>query len=69
MISRSSEALSDLSGHVLYLRSEAGSVIALRFVDAVESALRLLEQHPQLGRVRHFRQPGLRSWSVPGFRN
>ena len=69
MIQRSSEALLDLTGHLRYLRREAGEQIALRFVDSVENALNRLEQFPYLGRKRHFRQPGIRSWPVPGFRN
>ena len=68
MIERSAEALLDLAAHVLYLRREAGPEIASRFVDAVEEALARLEEFPELGRLRHFRQPGLRSWMVPGFR-
>jgi toxin ParE1/3/4 len=68
MIERSSEAMLDLAAHVLYLHREAGPEIALRFVDAVEEALRRLEEFPELGRLRHFRQAGLRSWMVPGFR-
>ena len=57
-----------MAGHVMYLNGEAGSEIALRFVDSVEEALERLEKFPYMGRVRHFRQPGLRSWPVPGFR-
>jgi toxin ParE1/3/4 len=68
MIERSSEATLDLAAHVLYLNRKAGSQTAIRFVDAVEKALNRLEEFPYLGRVRHFRQPGLRSWMVPGFR-
>lgn len=68
MIERSSEAMLDMAGHILYLNREAGSDIALRFIDSVEEALERLERFPYLGRVRHFRQQGLRSWPVPGFR-
>jgi toxin ParE1/3/4 len=68
MIERSSEAVLDMAGHILYLNREAGSEIALRFVDSVEEALKRLEKFPYLGRARHFRQPGLRSWPVSGFR-
>src|SRR2546426_6833914 len=68
MIERSSDAMLDMAAHVLYLNREAGAEIALRFVDAVEEALDRLEQFPHLGRVRHFRQSGSRSWMVPGFR-
>lgn len=69
MIQRSSAALMDLTGHILYLRREAGDTIALRFVNAVESGLKRLEEFPYLGRKRQFRQPELRSWPVPGFGN
>jgi toxin ParE1/3/4 len=69
MIERSSEANLDLAAHVLYLNRNAGSEIAIRFVEATEKALNRLEEFPYLGRVRHFRQPGLRSWMVPGFRH
>ena len=69
MIERSSEAALDLAAHVLYFRREAGAETALRFLDAVESAVKRLEQFPYLGRLRHFRQPGLRSWAIPRFRN
>ena len=68
MIERSSEAMLDMAAHILYLNRKAGAEVALRFVDSVEEALGRLEQFPQLGRLRHFRQPGLRSWMVPGFR-
>ena len=67
MIERSSEAMLDMAAHVLYLNRKAGPEVALRFVDAVEQALKRLEEFPQIGRIRHFRQPGLRSWMVPGF--
>jgi len=68
VIERSSDAILDLATHTLYLNREAGPEVALRFVDAVEHALNQLEQFPYLGRIRHFRQRGLRSWPVPGFR-
>jgi plasmid stabilization system protein ParE len=68
MIERSSEATLDLAAHVLYLNRNAGPDTAIRFVDAMEKALNRLEKFPYLGRVRHFRQLGLRSWMVPGFR-
>ena len=69
MIDRSNAALLDLAGHILYLRQEAGPQAAERFRVAVRAALQRLEKFPYLGRPRHFRQPGLRSWGVPGFRN
>ena len=68
MIERSEEAMLDMAGHVLYLNREAGPDVALRFVAAVEAGLSRLERFPHIGRIRHFRQRGLRSWMVPGFR-
>jgi plasmid stabilization system protein ParE len=50
------------------LNRETRPEVALRFVDAVEHALKRLEEFPEIGRIRHFRQLGLRSWMFPGFR-
>jgi len=36
---------------------------------AVEQELDLLRVHPFLGRRRHFRTPGLRSWRISHFEN
>lgn len=69
MIERSSEAIIDLAAHVLYLNNKAGAETALRFIDSVEEALQQLDRFPNIGRIRHFRQKGLRSWMVPGFEN
>jgi|SRR5882672_453080 len=68
MIERSSAALLDIGAIILYLREQGGADVALRFSDAVEEALHQLEEFPHLGPIRHFRQPGLRSWRVPGFK-
>ena len=35
-----------------------------RFIDAWLKEVRLLAEHPFLGRVRRFRIPGVRSWQV-----
>ena len=46
---------------------EAGEPLAWRFFTAVDSALAKLARQPDLGRVRHFRNPrlrGLRSFRV-----
>ena len=68
MIRRRSRALLDLADIILDLNQRAGPEVAERFCRAVESALRSLERAPGIGRPRRFRQPGLRSWQVPGFR-
>ena len=68
MIERNSKALLDLATHVVYLQEKAGAETALRFLDSVEDALQRLEANPYIGRVRHFRQTGLRSWMVPELR-
>ena len=69
MIERSNAAMLDLAAHLIYLRQEAGPKTSERFHIAVRAALQRLEKFPHLGRPRHFRQAGLRSWGVPGFRN
>jgi len=38
-----------------------------RFFTAAKEAFDLLTQHPRVGRLRSFSQPGVRSWRVPGF--
>lgn len=40
---------------------------SLAFRAAVEQELELLRLHPFLGRLRHFRNRGLRSWRVSHF--
>ena len=42
---------------------------AHRFFKAAKKTFALLEQHPGLGRLRSFSQPGIRSFRVPGFPN
>lgn len=60
--------LADLQAQVDWYRDHAGSEIAVRYVDAVEVALRELVQTPGLGRPRFQSWPelaGIRSWRVP----
>jgi toxin ParE1/3/4 len=42
---------------------------SMAFRAAAERELELLRAHPFLGRRRHFRTPGLRSWRISGFEN
>jgi toxin ParE1/3/4 len=45
---------------------EAGADVAWRFEGAVEQTLIVVAQHPDLGRLRHFRNPRLRNLrSIP----
>ena len=42
--------------------------VALRFLDSVEDAIRVIIRNPGIGSQRPFPNlPGLRSWPVPGF--
>lgn len=41
--------------------------VANRFFLAAKRAFRLLGQFPEIGRLRSFSQPGIRSWVIRGF--
>ena len=52
-----------------YVR-EAGSDVALGFIEALQSAYRFIADHPSLGTPRHAHElhlPGLRSRTLKGF--
>ena len=62
----------DVIEQAIYLGEEAGEELALRFIDAVDAAVRRLAATPEIGRPRESdsaRLAGLRSWPVPGFPN
>jgi toxin ParE1/3/4 len=65
------EASADLVSVVEHYRREAGSDIALRFVDQAEAAFRFLARHPEAGRMfegaTHLRLRSLRAWRMRGF--
>ena len=53
-----------------YYLNEAGSEIALAFVDALERAMTDLSRHPAIGSPRYAHEldlPGLRHWPVRDF--
>lgn len=53
-----------------YYLNEAGSEIALTFVDALERAMTDLSRHPAIGSPRYAHEldlPGLRHWPVRDF--
>ena len=69
-VERRPRARLDVLEQAIYLGEEATEEVALRFIDAVDAALRSLADTPEIGRLREFRSArlaGLRSWPVPGF--
>jgi len=57
----------DFEDAVDYNAHEAGEQIALRFIDAIESAFRAIAGHPAAGSPRYAYEldlPGLRTWLV-----
>jgi toxin ParE1/3/4 len=60
----------DLEDAVDYYVREAGTAVALRFVDSVESAYSVIARQPAAGSPRYAYEldlPGLRCWSVKRF--
>ncbi|MDB5477219.1 MAG: plasmid stabilization protein [Phenylobacterium sp.] len=60
----------DIEAAVDFYAVEAGEHLALRFVDALEGALRTIGQHPAAGSPRLGQEldlPGLRAHVVKGF--
>jgi len=69
-IEKRSPAYQDLRRQALYLTVEAGSQVALRFLDASERAFTTFAKMPGMGRLRRFPHAEvgeLRSWAIPGF--
>jgi plasmid stabilization system protein ParE len=57
----------DVTNQFAWYFDEAGEELAWQFFEAVDLTLPKLSHHPDLGRVRHFRNPqlhGLRSFRV-----
>ena len=70
-VHRRARAELELFAHVDRI-AEENLDAALRFVDAVEEALSLISEHPELGapyETRHPRLQGLRKWVIPRFPN
>jgi toxin ParE1/3/4 len=66
---RHPEALADVEESAVYIGAD-NIAAALRFLDAVETTLRLLLKHPELGSGRRFERSelaGVRSFPVKGF--
>ena len=69
-IEKRSPAYQDLRRQALYLATEAGTEVAIRFLEAAEAACATLATMPGMGRVRRFPHAEvreLRSWAIPGF--
>jgi toxin ParE1/3/4 len=64
----SAEGERDLAEIYAWIYSDAPAA-AERFLDAFRKTLILLCEHPLIGRRRHFRAQGLRSWRIKGFEN
>ena len=63
-------ASQDIDDALTYYLTEAGETVALRFIDAVEAALRHLSAHPSSGSLRFAYEldlPGLRAWPLHQF--
>lgn len=63
-------ARQDIDDALTYYLTEAGDDVALRFIDAVESAFLHLSAHPASGSLRYAYEldlPGLRAWPLRGF--
>lgn len=60
--------LRDVEEGAEYLTDQAGSEVALRWRDAVKAAVRLIGQHPHIGRARpDLPFPGMRSLVLRDF--
>lgn len=63
-------AQSDIEAAIISYRDEAGSAVALDFVDALEASIEHLCTHPETGSLRFaydLEIPALRSWPLQKF--
>ena len=65
----SARASDDLVGIYHYLYQNANEAVAERFFDAAERSVNRLIKYPGVGRKRDELSPGLRAFSVHGFRD
>lgn len=59
---KSGDFIADIEHQFEWYAANAGWEIAERYLDAVEAACRLLEQHPKLGPRAGLTHPKLRNW-------
>jgi plasmid stabilization system protein ParE len=63
--SRRPQFLLDLAEELTWLNSKAGPDVAASWYEALKETIRLLEQHPLIGRERIDLSPqGIRSWRM-----
>jgi plasmid stabilization system protein ParE len=67
-VNRRPQFLLDLAEELTWLRERAGTDVAEAWYQAFKQTVRLLKQHPLIGRERtDLSPPGLRSWRVSGY--
>jgi toxin ParE1/3/4 len=67
---RRARAERDIDDAAAHYRTEGGSELELRFIDALEAAIRQIAAHPAIGSARYAAQlksPDLRFWRVKRF--
>lgn len=60
----------DIEDGFTHYLNNASNKVATKFIDAIDTALRHIEQYPRTGSPRYgelFNTPGLRSWLVDRF--
>ncbi|WP_210879977.1 type II toxin-antitoxin system RelE/ParE family toxin [Roseovarius autotrophicus] len=63
-------ARDDIDDAIAHYLADAGEVVALRFIDALEAAFAHLAAHPASGSLRYAYElelPGLRTWPLRDF--
>jgi plasmid stabilization system protein ParE len=66
-VNRRPQFLLDLAEELTWLRDHAGAGVAEAWHQALKETVRLLRQHPMIGRGRaDLSPPGIRSWRVSG---
>jgi plasmid stabilization system protein ParE len=60
--------LLDLAEELTWLNEKAGPDVAESWYEALNETIRLLQQHPLIGRERtDLSPPGIRSWRIAGY--
>ena len=68
----SPQADQDIDKQFAYLAKQASIDVALRLLEATQEAFQTLEQMPEMGVKRDFRNPalkGVRMWPIKGFQH
>src|SRR3954452_8472128 len=59
-LQRSQWFIADFESQIRWYVRNAGESVAVRYLAGLQRTLQLLARHPDLGRLRHFRNPKLR---------